>query len=80
MHPYTQALIKSIPNINSTKKPIQFILGNTPNLFNIRQGCRFRDRCPKAFDLCESDPPDIFIEGNLVKCWLYDNKIKATKE
>lgn len=76
LHPYTQALIKSIPRINSVKKPIQFILGNTPNLLNIEQGCRFRDRCPQAFGMCEKDPPDIDIEGNLVKCWLYENQIK----
>ncbi|MEJ7641504.1 MAG: ABC transporter ATP-binding protein [Candidatus Nitrosocosmicus sp.] len=76
LHPYTQALIKSIPRINSVKKPIQFILGHTPNLLNIKQGCRFRDRCPQAFGMCEKDPPDIDIEGNLVKCWLYENKIK----
>ena len=77
LHPYTQALIKSIPSINSAKKQIQYILGNTPNLLNIKQGCRFRDRCPQAFGMCINDPPDIYIEGNLVKCWLYDNKIKG---
>jgi peptide/nickel transport system ATP-binding protein len=76
LHPYTQALIKSIPRISSVKKPIQFISGNTPNLLNIKQGCRFRDRCPQAFAMCEKDPPDIDIEGNLVKCWLYESKIK----
>jgi len=79
LHPYTQALIKSIPHINSAKKPIQFILGNTPNLLNIKKGCRFRDRCPHAFGMCENDPPDIHIESNIVKCWLYDKEIKVTK-
>ncbi len=79
LHPYTQALIKSIPHINSAKKPIQFILGNTPNLLNIKKGCRFRDRCPYAFGMCENDPPDIHIEGNIVKCWLYDKEIRVTK-
>ena len=77
LHPYTQALIKSIPSIKSTKKTIQFITGDQPNLLNIKQGCRFRERCPQALDICENDPPDIIIEGNQVKCWLYDNKTKS---
>jgi peptide/nickel transport system ATP-binding protein len=76
LHPYTQALIKSIPSIKSTKKTIQFIRGDQPNLLNIKQGCRFKDRCPQALDICEYDPPDITIEGNQVKCWLYDDKTK----
>jgi len=76
LHPYTQALIKSIPNIKSTKKTIQFILGDTPNLLNIKQGCRFRDRCSQVLDICKNNPPEINVEGNQVKCWLYDNKDK----
>ncbi len=77
LHPYTQALIKSIPNITSTSKnTIQFITGESPNLLDIKQGCRFRDRCPQALDICKNTPPDIKVEGNQVKCWLYDTKIK----
>ncbi len=78
LHPYTQALIKSIPSIKSTKKTIQFIAGESPNLLNIKQGCRFKDRCSQALDICENNPPDINIEGNQVKCWLYDNENKLT--
>jgi peptide/nickel transport system ATP-binding protein len=77
LHPYTQALIKSIPNITSTSKnTIQFITGESPNLLDTKQGCRFRDRCPQALDICKNTPPDIKVEGNQVKCWLYDTKIK----
>jgi peptide/nickel transport system ATP-binding protein len=81
LHPYTQALIKSIPKITSTiKNTIQYIAGESPNLSNIKQGCRFRDRCPQAMDICENTPQNINIEGNQVKCWLYDPKIKITKK
>jgi len=76
LHPYTQALIKSIPSLKSTKKTVQFIPGDQPNLLNIKQGCRFKDRCPQAMDVCENDPPNITIDENQVKCWLYDNKTK----
>ena len=76
LHPYTQALIKSIPTLKSTKKTIQFITGDQPNLSNIKQGCRFKDRCPQAMGICENDPPNLTIDENQVKCWLYDNKTK----
>lgn len=71
LHPYTQALIQSIPKINSSEKNIRYINGNPPNLNKIVPGCRFKDRCPKAFADCEIDPPLIQINENYVKCWLY---------
>lgn len=72
LHPYTQALIQSIPKINSTEKNIRFIRGNPPDLATVGRGCRFRDRCPKAFDKCGLDPPEFYVDKNLVKCWLYE--------
>ena len=71
LHLYTQALIQSIPRINSSEKNIRYIKGNPPNLANIIPGCRFKNRCPKAFADCENDPPIIQVNGNYVKCWLY---------
>jgi peptide/nickel transport system ATP-binding protein len=77
LHPYTQALIKSIPNLKNTdRKTFNFIAGESPNLLNIISGCRFRDRCSQADDICRFDPPDIEIEGNKVKCWIYDPRYK----
>jgi peptide/nickel transport system ATP-binding protein len=77
LHPYTQALIKSIPNLKNTdRKTFNFITGESPNLLNIISGCRFRDRCSQADDICRFDPPDIEIEGNKVKCWIYDPRYK----
>jgi peptide/nickel transport system ATP-binding protein len=71
LHPYTQALIQSIPHIRSSEKSIKFISGDPPNLTEIGEGCRFIDRCPHAFGDCKNDPPDILVGNNLVKCWLY---------
>ena len=77
LHPYTQALIKSIPNLKNTdRKTFNFIAGESPNLLNIISGCRFRDRCSQADEICRFDPPDIEIEGNKVKCWIYDPRYK----
>ncbi len=72
LHPYTQALIQSIPKINSTEKNIRFIKGNPPDLATVGRGCRFRDRCPKVFDKCTLDPPEFYVDKNMVKCWLYE--------
>jgi peptide/nickel transport system ATP-binding protein len=77
LHPYTQELIKSIPNIKNTdRKTFNFITGESPNLFNKISGCRFRDRCSLSKDICKINPPDIEIEGNKVKCWIYDHRYK----
>jgi peptide/nickel transport system ATP-binding protein len=77
LHPYTQALIKSIPKINDIKKKsINFISGESPNLLNFKEGCRFKDRCSQAIDICQKTPPNIKIGNNQVKCWLYDNEYK----
>jgi len=73
LHPYTQALIQSIPHIRSSEKSIKFIRGDPPKLTEIGRGCRFIDRCPSAFGDCKNDPPDIQVGNNLVKCWLYKN-------
>jgi peptide/nickel transport system ATP-binding protein len=73
LHPYTQALIQSIPHIRSSEKSIKFIRGDPPNLTEIGEGCRFIDRCPRAFGDCKNDPPDIQVGSNMVKCWLYKN-------
>lgn len=78
LHPYTQALIKSIPKIKAGDKIIHFIKGDPPNLLNIKDGCRFKDRCPEAMNICKNNPPDIQIGNNMVKCWLYADK--RTKE
>jgi peptide/nickel transport system ATP-binding protein len=72
LHPYTQALIQSIPKIHSSEKNIRFIKGNPPDLATVGKGCRFRDRCPKAFDKCTLDPPELHVDKSMVRCWLYE--------
>ncbi len=77
LHPYTQDLIKSIPNINSaSKNRSQSITKGSADPSSIKEGCKFRNRCPYVMDICKNTPPDFNIEGNIVKCWLYDEKQK----
>ncbi|MFW6119627.1 MAG: ABC transporter ATP-binding protein [Petrotogales bacterium] len=72
-HPYTVALLESIPNTDINDRELSFIKGYPPDLMSLPKGCRFSDRCPKVMDICKrKTPPDLFIEENrLVKCWLY---------
>ena len=70
-HPYTKALLESIPTLHGQKKP-KFIQGTPPNLVTLKPGCRFYDRCPEAMDKCKKDPPKIKTDSGYVLCWLYE--------
>jgi peptide/nickel transport system ATP-binding protein len=70
-HPYTQALISSIPKLYSEEGQIHFIKGSPPDMLNLPAGCRFYPRCPHAMDICKSDPPAFKIGDSYVLCWLY---------
>lgn len=74
-HPYTQALLTAVP-VPDPKKKAQFSLlkGDVPSSINIPPGCRFRTRCPKAFDQCMQEPElkHIGQNGAKVACWLYE--------
>ncbi|WKZ15488.1 MAG: ABC transporter ATP-binding protein [Candidatus Jettenia caeni] len=77
LHPYTQALLKSIPLPNPKHNgKITKLEGEMPSPLNIPSGCRFRTRCPKAFDLCPQIDPMLRIvngENHLAACLLYKN-------
>jgi oligopeptide/dipeptide ABC transporter ATP-binding protein len=56
LHPYTQALVRSIPRIDRdvTMEPIP---GTVPSLLAPPPGCRYADRCPRVLDVCRRDRP-----------------------
>lgn len=71
-HPYTKLLISSLPEIGIkySEKRLEGIPGNPPQLLNPPEGCRFRDRCPVAFEKCSEEPPFVEIERDVfVACW-----------
>jgi peptide/nickel transport system ATP-binding protein len=71
-HPYTKLLISSLPKIGVkyTEKRLSGIPGRPPLLLDPPAGCRFRERCPVAFEKCVEVPPFIEIEkDHLVACW-----------
>lgn len=78
LHPYTQALMRSIPGrpSNIGKKRLEAIPGVVPSLLNLPAGCKFNTRCKHAFDRCFAEPePDLLVPlgGHPVRCWLYAN-------
>jgi len=60
-HPYTKGLLNSIPHFEtgSRLKTLQTIPGLVPNLYKLAQGCRFRDRCTYATDICKTAEPKL---------------------
>ncbi len=72
LHPYTQGLLASIPNIKLDQPKLVTMEGQTPDLVNPPSGCRFHPRCPKRLDICDQEIPPVFQQdGTLVSCWLY---------
>jgi peptide/nickel transport system ATP-binding protein len=71
-HPYTKLLISSLPKVGVRfmETRLSGIPGSPPLLLNPPIGCRFRERCPVAFEKCTEEPPFIEVEKNhSVACW-----------
>ena len=73
-HPYTSALLESLPNPRIDNRVLAAIDGTVPNPLDFPRGCRFADRCQKRFEPCTANtPPSISIdEHHRVACWLYE--------
>ncbi len=73
LHPYSQGLISSIPNINKSEGKLKAIPGSPPSFTNLPKGCRFYPRCEKAMDKCREQVPGILYKGNRhLRCFLYE--------
>jgi peptide/nickel transport system ATP-binding protein len=80
-HPYTQALLKSIPKLTSSLDRLAVIPGSVPDPFSLPKGCRFHPRCPYAIPgTCDvSDPVDVEANpGHFARCVLVKSfQVKA---
>lgn len=73
-HPYTKALLSSVPMISREKKDDRIILsGDVPSPKNLPSGCKFHTRCPEVMPICAESCPSLDCVGknHLVKCHLY---------
>jgi oligopeptide/dipeptide ABC transporter ATP-binding protein len=73
-HPYTWGLLGSIPRLDRPKQErLHSIKGMPPSLINLPEGCKFRPRCPYAFDKCTEEPElrnRVEEHAHLDRCWL----------
>ena len=70
-HPYTQALIASVPKMAGPTGRLHTIEGQPPSLLDLPVGCRFAARCPHAEQRCRDAYPDSFAAGpdHTADCW-----------
>ena len=71
-HPYTQALLAAIPSVDPNNRSGRApVLGDVPSPIDPPNGCRFHTRCPKVFDRCRYQPPELYSSDDSVcRCLL----------
>jgi oligopeptide/dipeptide ABC transporter ATP-binding protein len=71
-HPYTEALLASMPRVDRDVASLEPIRGNVPSIREIGGGCAFAPRCPLAVERCRRERPPLADSGNgrSVRCWL----------
>jgi peptide/nickel transport system ATP-binding protein len=71
-HPYTAGLMGSIPAMDEDRERLLQIDGSMPRLTAIPAGCAFNPRCPKVFDRCRVERPELLPAGaTRAACWLH---------
>ena len=83
LHPYTQGLIKSIPQLDGDRSvKLHVIEGTVPSLNNVPKGCRFAARCSFADEKCINHPPELRVhkDNQKVRCWNYEKILQEQEE
>ncbi len=75
-HPYTRALLRSLPRADTRGGRLSSIEGTVPSPLHYPNGCHFSTRCPDVLAHCaDKEPPCVEVEpGHEVECWLYQEK------
>ena len=78
-HPYTRALIESIPKLGENMHRLTAIDGQPPDLAALPPGCSFAPRCGQVMDHCRAHvpPPLQVASGHVAGCWLHGGVVKA---
>ncbi len=82
LHPYTQALLNSVPKLSGNRERLIAIPGNVPNPGAFPTGCRFHPRCPKARGDCPERGPEL-VEvqpRHWVRCFYWDASLPSNNE
>jgi oligopeptide/dipeptide ABC transporter ATP-binding protein len=77
-HPYTQALLSSVPKLEERPERLYSIQGQPPALWDVPPGCRFAARCAYADDRCQQEYPPSFTigDGHSADCWRLEDSWK----
>ena len=77
-HPYTVGLMGAIPMVGHDVERLTQIEGAMPRLNEIPQGCSFNPRCPKVFDRCRMERPELMPAGRDAEaaCWQFDKEAR----
>jgi oligopeptide/dipeptide ABC transporter ATP-binding protein len=75
-HPYTRALLASVPNLDERADRLSAIVGQAPLPDELPAGCAFAPRCPQRFGRCDEMPPS-FDTGrtSIARCWLLEDGV-----
>jgi oligopeptide/dipeptide ABC transporter ATP-binding protein len=79
LHPYSQGLMKSVPNIRLEEgNTLYKMAGEPPNLLKPPTGCRFHPRCPQVMEICSQQKPTFraAADNHQVACWLFEGHSK----
>lgn len=81
-HPYTQALLNSLPRIGERLRKLPTITGQPPDLGRLPAGCAFASRCPVAIDRCTQEVPEPtpLPGGGHVRCWVAADELPGGAE
>ncbi|MDG6995757.1 MAG: ABC transporter ATP-binding protein [Nitrososphaerota archaeon] len=72
LHPYSEALIASIPRTTKRQGRLNAIAGSPPDMISPPEGCRFHPRCPRVMDVCHVRSPGVTrMDDDEVRCFLY---------
>jgi peptide/nickel transport system permease protein len=76
-HPYTRALLGSVPSLTRRAERLEFIGGQSPDPANLPTGCPFHPRCLLAVDRCRVERPPLEprATGGAVACWVAEDDV-----
>jgi len=71
-HPYTVALMNSLPKLDQKLEILPSIDGQPPDLGRLPPGCSFASRCPQVMDICTQEFPSesVVDDGHTMSCWI----------
>ncbi len=77
LHPYSKALLESIPKIGGSTNYDNVLYGDLPNPIDLPTGCRFKTRCKYKMPVCDTLEPElVYVSSNhCVACHLYEKKV-----